>query len=114
MSAAAYRQTPHLVDAAFRKRTSRNRNPNQKALAARIGRSPSWMKRKYLHRRRAATIDDVLRLVAITILEFEPPLRLTPAQRTLLDQFAAMGTAGRKAVQRFAASYCPDEAPPRT
>ena len=109
---AATRQATHLIDATFRKYL-RDLNPNQKALAERIGRSPSWVN-KYLNGAGKATIDDVLRLVAIALLEFEPPPRLTPEQHTLVQRFASMPAASRKAVLRFAASYCPDEAPPRT
>lgn len=74
----------------------RNLKPDQKAVAKRIGRSQGWLN-KYLDGRGKATIDDVIRLVAVVMLDVDASPPLTRDQRKLLRLWAASSPSDRKA-----------------
>ena len=102
----------HPIDAVVRKYL-RDLKPNQQELARRLRRSQGWVN-KYLNGAGKATIDDVLRLVAILVLRMEQPPSLTPEQRRLLQDFAALSPAGRKTVKKFLALLRDGQAALRT
>jgi transcriptional regulator with XRE-family HTH domain len=70
----------HPIDLEIRDRL-RQLKPRQIELAKQIGRSPAWVN-KYLNGAGHATIDDVIRIIAIVI--GVDPARLTDAERRLL------------------------------
>lgn len=70
----------HPIDKEIRERL-RHRKPQQTDLAKQIGRSPAWVN-KYLNGAGHATIDDLIRIIAIVI--GVDPSRLTDAERKLL------------------------------
>jgi transcriptional regulator with XRE-family HTH domain len=95
--------TSHPIDAAIRKHLHALR-PNQKEIAQRIGRSQGWLN-KYLKGAGKATIDDVIRLVAIIVLGVNGPPPLTVGQRRLLRNFAAAPPGVRAAVKQMLAAW---------
>ena len=72
----------------------RNHKPNQKQLAVRIGRSQGWMN-KYLKGQGKATMDDVVRLLAIVVLGVEAP-PLPAAKRRLLETWDVLSPSERR------------------
>jgi transcriptional regulator with XRE-family HTH domain len=70
----------HPIDREIRERL-RQLKPQQIELAQRIGRSQGWVN-KYLNGVGHATIDDIIRIIAIVIGVDSP--RLTDAERRLL------------------------------
>jgi transcriptional regulator with XRE-family HTH domain len=70
----------HPIDEEIRERL-RQLKPRQNDLAKQIGRSPAWVN-KYLNGAGHATIDDLIRIIAIVI--GVDPSRLTDAERQLL------------------------------
>jgi transcriptional regulator with XRE-family HTH domain len=90
-------KAPSPLDAAFRKRL-RQLNPYQKGIADRIGRSQSWLN-KYLNGAGKATIDDVIRLVAVVVLGVDGTPSLSAEQRKLLRDWEGLPSEGRRAVK---------------
>jgi transcriptional regulator with XRE-family HTH domain len=81
------------LDAALRA-FLRNYKPNQKQLAERIGHSQGWMN-KYLKGQGKATMDDVVRLLAIVVLGVEAP-PLPAAKRRLLETWDVLSASERR------------------
>jgi hypothetical protein len=75
---------------------------NQKEVAKRIGRSQGWLN-KYINGSGKATIDDVIRLVAIVLLGVDE--RLTREQRKLLRDWESVAPEHRKAAKQFFALW---------
>jgi len=101
----------HPLDAALRKHL-RALKPNQKELAKRIGRSQGWMN-KYLNGVGKATLDDIIRLVAILVLRVESP-PLTVEQRRLLRDWETLSPSARKHVKALVAAWSGRRPEPRS
>ncbi len=100
----------HPLDAALRA-FLRAYKPNQKQLAKRIGRSQGWMN-KYLQGRGKATLDDVVRLLAIVALGVEAA-PLSAAKRRLLEGWDQCSPSERRQLKTFLAVVLKDhDAPP--
>lgn len=76
---------------------------DQKTVAKRIRRSQGWLN-KYINGSGKATIDDVLRLVAIVVLGVGAP-QLTREQRKLLRDFESLAPADRRMAKRALAAW---------
>jgi transcriptional regulator with XRE-family HTH domain len=96
-------KVPHPLDAALRKHV-RDLNPYQNGIAERIGRSQSWLN-KYLNGAGKATIDDVIRLVAVVVLGVDGTPSLTAEQRKLLRDWEGLPSEGRRAVKSVLAIW---------
>ena len=86
---AAQSFVQHMLDTELRTRL-RALDPKQNELAKRIGRKPAWLN-KYIHGAGHATIDDVIRIVAVLIGVDAP--RLSDEERTLLRRWRRLKDA---------------------
>ena len=78
----------HPLDTELRARL-RAHKMKQSTLAQRIGRKPAWLN-KYIHGAGHATVDDVIRIVAV-LSGLDAP-RLTVAEQQLLHQWRRLKT----------------------
>ena len=89
---AAQHKAQHPLDTELRTRL-RALDPHQQELAQRIGRRPAWLN-KYIHGAGHATIDDVIRIVAV-LNGLDPP-QLTEWERQLLRLFRRLKDPDRQ------------------
>jgi len=89
-------KTSAPIDALLREHL-RPRVAHQQNVAKQIGRSQGWLN-KYLNGAGKASVDDLIRLIAVVVHGLGAAAPVTAAQRRLLKSWDRLSPQGRKAV----------------